>query len=233
MTLSSDTILMLRTVVGNDIYSIPHGGWQFREPQLNWELPNPRAENIMRAADRLSAVRRQNPRFNLSTDLDDCAQEIIRFWLFAHKRKVPDAVPKKAEAAKAPPSRSGSAAAAVADAKRMVAGAGALLEWLGKETPVEQAEAERRAAICAACPLNLPGNFWERLIGDIADTARHWMRLKSSMALRTAKDSQLHLCDACGCPLTTKVWVHLDHIRKHTDPEVFKELHEKCWITET
>ena len=70
---------------------------------------------------------------------------------------------------------------------------------------VSQEEAERRARICAMCPLNVPVSGC-----TICDIARTMVDKASALlAGRTTEvDSKLQACAACGCQLKTKV--HLD-----------------------
>jgi hypothetical protein len=86
---------------------------------------------------------------------------------------------------------------------------------------VEQAEANRRAAICAACPLNQRlkacGNcFWRNLLkGTFALLSRR----------STPQDEKLLQCGACSCELRLKV-----HFPKEAmqDPDV--EWATGCWM---
>ena len=70
---------------------------------------------------------------------------------------------------------------------------------------VPQEEAERRAQICAMCPMNVP------VSGCTACGITRLLVDKASAVLAgrtTSLDSKLHACAACGCQLKAKV--HLD-----------------------
>lgn len=71
---------------------------------------------------------------------------------------------------------------------------------------VDDAEAARRAAICAACPLNV------QVSGCLGCSGV--ARLVNSVRAHrvTPHDAKLHACDACGCELKVKVLLPLDVI---------------------
>jgi len=82
-------------------------------------------------------------------------------------------------------------------------GARVLLEFkLGGSQLVDQAEAERRAAICAACHMN---SGWQRpcsVCQELGDLVRSITGGRS-----TSKDDRLFSCHVCACAL--KAAVHL------------------------
>jgi len=85
-----------------------------------------------------------------------------------------------------------------------------MLQWLsGGRKLVEQDEAERRAAICATCPMNTqldvscPGCV--KLGQLIAETKGN----RSSSI-----DDKLHVCRVCRCELKTKIWFPQEAIAK-------------------
>lgn len=71
---------------------------------------------------------------------------------------------------------------------------------------VDQAEADRRAAICARCPSN------KRVAGCLSCGGIRKMvdRLKGDRS--TPFDNDLHACEECGCELKVKVWLPLDAV---------------------
>ena len=83
---------------------------------------------------------------------------------------------------------------------------------------VDQAEAERRAAICATCPLNVQVSGCLGCSG-VSKLVRH-IRNKRT----TSFDPNLHTCEACGCELKVKVLVPLDVI-----DNTGVEYPEHCW----
>lgn len=99
---------------------------------------------------------------------------------------------------------------------------------------VEQDEANRRAAICAVCPLNQP------IEGKISKQADKVM-LKQVDGRTTPLDSQLQNCAACSCPLKLSVHLHPDLLRvtksqteffegvKTAENTLQKLIHPECW----
>tara|TARA_R110001599_G_scaffold85828_2_gene230433 strand:- start:21578 stop:22168 length:591 start_codon:yes stop_codon:yes gene_type:complete len=76
----------------------------------------------------------------------------------------------------------------------------AVVKWIASGKVVDQSEAERRAAICASCPLNV----------EITNCKSCFKLAEKSRALignvSTSLDSNLDGCYACGCNLKVKVW---------------------------
>jgi len=141
----------------------------------------------------------------------------------------------QSEAVAAPPPQGdlkknpfGSAVGAV---KRVAAGVGVLLEWLGSGgKPVEQSLAEHRANVCSTCPKNDGGPWTSYFTKPMADKIRTQIEIKNDLALRTSQDEKLTVCSACDCPLQLKVHTPLSHILSHTTDEVRKKLDPRCWI---
>lgn len=74
--------------------------------------------------------------------------------------------------------------------------------WLrGGGQFVGQAEAERRAAICAACPANKP------VAGCRACQGIPGLVFRTKGRRSTTRDRQLGACDVCGCSLEVKVHI--------------------------
>jgi hypothetical protein len=86
-------------------------------------------------------------------------------------------------------------------------------------TQVPQEEAERRAAICAVCPLNVG------LAGcAICRTSLKAMR-DALMSASTTQDTKLQACGVCGCDNKTQVHVSIAVLR--TAKEL--EYPDWCW----
>jgi hypothetical protein len=88
---------------------------------------------------------------------------------------------------------------------------------------VPQEEAERRAAICAECPMNVTGNFctscfMRNMVASTVAMVSGW---------KTSKDDKLKACGVCSCDLKIKVHVPKDQMN-------YKELDglwtERCWM---
>jgi len=116
-------------------------------------------------------------------------------------------------------------------AKRVAAGVGVLLEWLGNSAkPVDQATAEHRSNICVTCPQNGKGGLLEYFTGKAADTIKKQIEIKNDLALRTSHDAELGTCLACMCKLDLKCHVPIKHILAHTSDEVKAKLDPRCWV---
>lgn len=88
---------------------------------------------------------------------------------------------------------------------------------------VDQAEAERRAAICAGCPMNQPLN-------DCPHCREAINALAQKMGgLSTSRDGELKACSVCGCELKASVHVNLEAQQRVLKPEMSARLPEWCW----
>ena len=118
--------------------------------------------------------------------------------------------------------------------KRAAQGTAVVLDWLGAGgNPVSRELAEKRAAVCVACPLNETGSWYTEAPAEVIRAAvKAWQTLKgSSFAFETSQGDKLKSCAVCKCKLPLKVFVGLDHIVQKTKPEVMAELPSHCWIT--
>lgn len=86
---------------------------------------------------------------------------------------------------------------------------------------VDQAEADRRGAICAGCPLNVEvaGCLGCSGIKGVVEAVRG--------SLKTTSDDALHGCKVCKCPLKVKTWLPLSSI-----DNTGLEYPEWCWQRE-
>jgi hypothetical protein len=96
-----------------------------------------------------------------------------------------------------------------------------LKAWMPKREWVAEEEAERRAAICAACPQNIEvtgctgcHNIVNTITGFLGNRA-------------TGYDDQLKGCRVCGCSNRAQVHVPLDVLHKGVTPEI--EFPTECW----
>lgn len=114
---------------------------------------------------------------------------------------------------------------------RMASGVGVLIDWLGEGgQPVEKSIADKRASVCAVCPLNGKGDLTRYFTVPAAELVRKQIEQRKDLYLKTDFDEQLGICEACGCPLKTKVFVPIQYIGSHMSQEVKSELHSSCWI---
>ncbi len=104
----------------------------------------------------------------------------------------------------------------------------------GKSVPVERDEAERRAAICAVCPVNNTNlTFKQRFVAHVAQGLTELLGIMHDLDLKTSRDKELGTCDACDCPMFAKVHVAMPTILAHMKPAQHADLHSSCWILAT
>lgn len=213
---------------------IPPGGWQFHEPATGWWAPHPIGHTHDQQVTNIIRHRRANPaitaKLNLSTDPAVVSQELVKFQ---QKRGAiaPDVLPKLTPPPTSP-HMTEAVKGAVAAVKKMASGAAILMEWEESGMPhVTQDEAEARSAVCVACPKNERGkSLTEIFTAPVAAMIKKKMERKSSMNLRTTNDDKLAVCQACLCPMATKVWFPSELITKRLKPDQRAELHPSCWI---
>lgn len=212
--------------------SIP-GGFDWNEPKTGWTY---RSDVFTTTRDAIIAHRMANPQHKLRTDPEYVEWEMEQRyeaklkalpgggqWLILAPADSPPPVFQKP--------RSRSVAAAGLKMENAAQGIGAIKDWLGDGLrSVPQELANKRAAICAPCPLNIDGNFFERLEGVAAQAVKLLVQTKNHMKLNTPDDDKLKSCNACSCWLQTKVWVPLPHILAHTSKETMTKLDKACWI---
>lgn len=217
---------------------VPYG-FQFRQEQTNWDVPDMVARQSFGAAvEAISAMRRQNPRQNLSTNPDDIANELDAYTCKRLTALYGDQASQwvASQQEYSPPTRnflrrSPAAPRAAAAIKRLGAGIGLVRDWLGDGlNPVDQATAEARAAICATCPLNQPSDTLQWAYSQVADGLKLLMEVRQDMDLHTSHDNYLKTCHGCDCDLKLKCFCPAEYIKKRTSPETMARLDDRCWI---
>lgn len=119
-----------------------------------------------------------------------------------------------------------------------ISGAKVLKDWWGSTlSPVAQRQADHRSLSCVIgnngekCPRNKEPRWWERHAKHpVAQAIKSQMEIKHKMKMETPLDDKLDLCSACGCELTTKIWVNIEHIKAHTSDETISKMPDFCWI---
>jgi len=110
----------------------------------------------------------------------------------------------------------------------VVAATKTLGAWFLKGTPkVSQGEAERRANICLACPMN-------QAFDGCTTCAEKDLRAAIVDFMgesKTPYDAGLHSCSVCGCTLKAAIWFPLELLVKHADKEALKNAPSHCWKT--
>lgn len=91
---------------------------------------------------------------------------------------------------------------------------------------VTQEEAERRAKICADCPMNLHG-ICTSCTSSLSDTLSRLIANRS-----TPYDDFLDTCALCACGLRAKVHVSLKALAQ-TQKWAYAKANPKCWMANT
>ena len=105
-------------------------------------------------------------------------------------------------------------------------------DWIGLGLkPVAPEEAQRRADICAACPMNRDNGLWDTCKLGIATGARFAVEIKNELKLHVRNESNLHTCSVCNCILTLKIHVPAESIVRKMK-QLPEEFPEPCWIRE-
>jgi hypothetical protein len=214
---------------------IPTGGWQFRQPEINWAIASPISKTLDGAAMELFQQRKKNStlagKYNWAMTIAGCRADVIRF----NRKRLglnPEGTPLPFRASHSNPS--GGVVAVVADSleglKRAASGTAVVIDWLTSGgAPVAQELANNRAAVCVACPLNRPGSWYTVAPAQLIKVT---LEARKDLKLETPFDDKLQSCEACKCLMRLKVWVDSKHILTHTKPEVFNDLDPRCWILE-
>jgi hypothetical protein len=111
------------------------------------------------------------------------------------------------------------------------AGISVYVDWVGDSgQPVDKALAESRAAVCVKCPLNKQGGLRQWFIEKAVREIQIVFGIMQDMDVSTQFDEQLGVCEACLCPMKSKVHAPIEHIKKHLTKEAEAKLHPSCWI---
>lgn len=217
----------------------PPGGFQWYQAETKWTLKGGLPFSM--AVDAIVRHRRANPAISLSTDPATVAEELDAYtcarlhndpnWCKKKVVTVPSLPPSPLSVPRVVDAQPVVVASVVERAHQVSQGIPTLASWIGHgANPVSQSEADRRAFICGACPINVRGSLAEIVIGGIADAIRATVGLKNHLKLKTQADDKLGTCDACGCHLPLKVWVPADEIRKSLTEEILGECSPQCWM---
>lgn len=226
-----------------DRHTFPPSGWIFRQPQTGWTNPTPLGSTFDQTVQLIIKHRKANgaitAKFSLATNPQAVATELERFT--CKRLGIPEVV--QAPFSASPSSLPGGLAAAVGDRhsavwgiKRAAQGTAVVLDWLGAGgNPVAQELAEKRAAICVACPMNAAPDWYTSAPAElIRQAVKAWQVLKGTpFAFQTSQGDKLKSCAACKCLLTLKTFVDIRHILAHTKPDVLNDLNPanpRCWI---
>jgi hypothetical protein len=215
----------------------PNKGWQFYQPQTKWYAPTPLGSTFDQTVDLIRQHRMKNSaitaKHNLATDYNSVANELEAFTAARLGIKVdsPKFQPQQPEE-DAVAGIEGFLQSSKRRLSAHLAGIKIYLATFGTTgRPVEAAESEQRATICATCPRNEPGDWKTFFSEEAAKGLLEVFGIMRNLNLSTSHDAQLGVCSACLCPLKAKVHVKLEHILSETTPEIKARLDPRCWIT--
>lgn len=221
-----------------DRHTFPNGGWEFFQPQTNWTAPFPKSNTFDQQVVNIIKHRLANPaitvRHNLPTDAVSVGNELETFTRarLGIPNIAPQNIPKPAP--QQPPPQA--VAAGSAGIMRVAQGSGPILEWLASGRPaVDRPLAEKRALTCSDCPKNKNDEqtLLQWFVLQAGKVIAKALELRQDLKLETSQDAKLGVCDACLCPMKTKVHCPLDIILHHLKPEVRADLDPRCWIAKS
>ena len=211
-----------------------NGGWQFRQPQTGWVNP---AAMISESAS-IDAIRKHrlaNPaitaKHNLSTDPVQIGKELVAFQ--QARGALPPEQMSPSFFARSRSSLPAPVLGVAAGIKRAAQGTAVLLDWLASGgNPVAQELAEKRAAICVACPKNVEGAWYVTAPAELLKSAiQGWQEFKGSdFAFETAQGDKLKSCDVCKCLMRLISFTQLKHILEKSKPEILAAFPPNCWV---
>ena len=217
--------------------AIPPGGWVWHEPATGWWAPHPIGHTFDQQVQNIIKHRRANAaitnKHNLSLDPAVVGQQLIKY------QQMRGALPPDAPPKLTPPPQSAAMSGAVKEAvavvRKMASGAALLMEWEEAGLPhVDQTRANERASICTTCPKNEKGKALTDIFTvPVATMIKRKMERLDQMDLHTAYDKELATCQACLCPMRTKVWIPTELVLKRLKPDQKAELqpaNPTCWI---
>lgn len=221
----------------------PKGGWIFRQPEANWEMPIPLAQTFDAAVGQIRRMRMNNRKLNLNTDPDAIGEELEQFTVarinFDPEWCVEVGEEAKKKALSSSPGRGLSlwqraragVAALVVAIRRTSDGARILDDWLGAGgLPADPALAESRSVVCEPCPNNVKGDWKALVTGAVAEAVLEQRRVKTQLNITVSNEDNLGTCAVCLCHLALKVHVPMAHIQKYTSDAIWSELPEFCWM---
>ncbi len=208
----------------------PINGYQHTEAQTGWSK---QWWDFGTAVREIRAHRLANPRFNLSTDIQQIGNELdtenaLRCLSIngGGSFVIADQSPPPKYQALAP--RPQPVAGAVG---KLAAGVETLSQWLGKGgKPVAKELSDKRANICVDCPQNGKEGLAHYFTAPAVALIKKMIEHRNSLKLYTSVDDKLGTCKACMCDLRLKCHTPLEDIVDHMSDEVKGALDPRCWI---
>lgn len=218
------------------------GGLKFYQPQTKWQPPAFASFAVI--VQSLISHRNANPALRDAnrwpTDEATVADEVDEFnarmceqagWTDYIQSAVGTAPPPFFPAPSQMDQSKLVAAAGVV--KKIWAGVRTLNDWLDSgDDPVPAEQSANRAAVCADCPKNVPGDFSTWFTKPASEAIRRQLERVKDRKLSTPDDVKLNICEVCYCPMKLKVHTPLKYINAHLSDEVLKALESgnNCWI---
>lgn len=193
-------------MIVTDTRVTPPGGWRYVQPETGFEFA---ASTLRELVKKVATHRKSNSLAagDPSADIQDfvCAQLPIGSESCSHVIEGDYALKTHFT---------------MEDVKRFIQAAVSALRGRGL---VDQPEAERRAALCASCPLNTMVKGCWRCKG-----LAEWL-FNLIGARTTAYASRLNQCGVCGCAIKAKIWLPQDVAQEVSQGYTFPSW---CWLNE-
>ena len=229
----------------NPNMQIPGGGFDFRQPEINWSARktlglHPSLATVTQAVIR---ARKAHPhlvqKHSWSLDYNTVFNEVKQFnvkvcmaagWM-NYITSGGGGAPVPLSQNRTPEDQKLLDVAA-RKAKAVFSGVMAITEWQkdgAKAVPKEQAES--RAAVCVECPLNGQGDFTKWFTAPAAAAIRRQIEWLTGQKLATSLDAKLNICEGCLCAMRLKVHMPISYIKKSLSDETVAELRKgkNCW----
>lgn len=216
--------------------NFPPGGFAYFQSETGWSAPPHRDFNS--TVDSIIQHRLANPRHNLQTARNVVEWELEKFTV-ERLKSIPgggqflQAQTVQAPTFHKPPLQSSPKAVvgAIEKVKKLKAGIGLLIDWLGSTAkPVPHQLATDRAVICLNCPENHSKDWSAVFTQSVSERLHQQLEVKNEMELRTEHDNKLGVCNICLCPMKLKIWTPTEFIKEHTSEQTKQDLPEYCWV---
>ena len=209
----------------------PPGGWQFHQPQTGWSAPLPKASTFDQTVRQIISHRMNNPavciKHKLSRDPVVVGNELEKFTRLRCGIPLPTPPPPSMML----PAMPNSPVDSIENIKRMAFGSAVLMDWAESAEPaVDQAEASRRAEICARCPLNDIGRYEEWLTMPFTQMLKRRITRVEAMKLHTPADSKLGLCKEIFAPCSLLAHEPAGFVTKKMDKNPSVNVDGSCWL---
>jgi hypothetical protein len=220
------------------------GGLRFVQAELRWQSQPWASFDVI--VNSLIAARNAHPalvtKYQWATDYATVANEVDNFntricqqmgwgnYITAGGGGQPAPPPFLPAAVPTDPGKLAAAANAV---KAIWAGVRTLNDWLDSGTPpVDATISTARAAVCAACPKNTPGDFSQWFTKPASEAIRRQLEKVQDRKLSTPDDAKLNVCAVCLCPMRLKVHTPIAYVKAHMTEEILTQLRAVpgCWI---